>query len=83
MGWTAWISRGLLLLTTGILPAYAQTTPPTHDAVDAGAIRRGAYLAVGANCASCHTAAGGRPLQVVRRWRLPSASSTRQTSPKI
>ena len=61
MGWAGWISRGLLLLTTGILPAHGQTTPPTDDAAHAGAIQRGAYLALGANCASCHTAPGGRP----------------------
>lgn len=60
-GWPAWISRGLLLVSTAIAPAHAQTAPPSRDAPDAEAIQRGAYLAVGANCATCHTAPGGRP----------------------
>jgi mono/diheme cytochrome c family protein len=38
-------------------------TEPIPDGPNAGLIRRGRYLTIAGDCASCHTARGGRPFQ--------------------
>lgn len=38
-------------------------TQPIPDGPNANLIRRGRYLAIAGDCASCHTARGGRPFQ--------------------
>jgi len=49
----------------------AATTPPTGSTIDAGLVAKGANLAAIGNCASCHTAEGGKPYSGGRPLSAP------------
>jgi mono/diheme cytochrome c family protein len=48
-------------ITAGILLLLAFVTPSRSDALDVEQVRRGRYLAIAGDCASCHTRAEGKP----------------------